>query len=71
MIGQFMVCNGTIETNGTVSIKGYYAAPPGPDWGWQVTIEPKGKDSFRFLMHNISPEDKNMLAVEVEYSRKS
>ena len=28
-----MQCTGT-AANGVVSVKGSYAAPPGPDWGW-------------------------------------
>lgn len=69
MRDQFMVCEGGIETNGEVSIQGTYAAPSGPDWGWQIVIEPKFNDKFRFLMYNISPEDEKMPAVEVEYSQ--
>jgi hypothetical protein len=65
----FMVCEGGVQDDGTVPVQGTYAAPPGPDWGWQMTIEPKDKDLFRFLMHNISPEGEKMLAVEVTYSR--
>ena len=71
MVGQFMTCEGSIDANGAVNVQGSYAAPPGPDWGWQITIEPKGKDAFRFQMHNISPAGKRMLAVEVIYSRQS
>ena len=46
---QFMVCEGAVEENGTVCIKGSYAAPPGPDWEWEITIEPKANQSFDFL----------------------
>ena len=67
---EFMVCEGSAEDDGTVSFRGTYAAPPGPDWGWQITIEPKGEDAFRFLMYNITPEGEKELAVEVVYSRQ-
>lgn len=67
---QFMVCEGQVEDAGTVRIQGSYDAPLGPDWGWQITIKPSDKDTFRFLMHNISPEGEKMLAVEVTYSRQ-
>ena len=70
MMDKFMICEGSIMAEGTVSVKGSYAAPPGPDWGWQIDIEPQENDSFRFAMHNISPEGEKMLAVEVIYSRQ-
>jgi hypothetical protein len=71
MRDQFMVCKGSANDHGVVSVQGTYAAPPGPDWGWQITIEPKDKNEFRFLMHNITPEGEKELAVEVAYSRQS
>lgn len=70
MAHQFMVCAGNADDKGVVRIQGSYAAPPGPDWGWQITIEPQGKDAFRFLMHNITPEGEKFLAVEVAFSRQ-
>jgi hypothetical protein len=70
MKDDFMICEGTIKTDGFVSVKGSYAAPPGPDWGWQITIEPQvNKGAFRFVMDNISPEGEEMLAVEAIYKR--
>lgn len=71
MANQFMVCQGGVDAGGVVQVKGAYAAPPGPDWGWQITIEPQGKDQFRFLMHNITPEGESFLAVETIYTRRS
>ena len=70
LVEDFMVCEGAIEANNVIRIKGYYAAPHDQDWGWEITIKPKGRDKFRFVMHNISPEDDRMLAVEVNYSRQ-
>lgn len=67
---QFMVCEGSAGDDGSMSVQGAYSAPPGPDWGWQIMIEPTGQDAFRFLMYNITPEGKKMLAVEVAYSRQ-
>ena len=68
---QFMVCEGSVDGQSAVSVQGTYAAPPGPDWGWQITIEPKNKNQFGLLMYNITPEGKKMLAVEIAYSRSS
>lgn len=68
---QFMICEGRVDDHGVVSIQGTYAAPPGPNWGWKITIEPKVQNAFGFRMYNITPEGEMMLAVEIEYSRKS
>ena len=26
--------------SGTIAVRGSYAAPPGPDWGWRIEIAP-------------------------------
>ena len=65
-----MHCTGEIQPDGAISVLGSYAAPPGPDWGWRLTIRPLPDDQFQFLMHNISPDNEEMLAVEVVFSRQ-
>lgn len=70
MAHQFMVCEGEIDENGAIWVKGSYAAPPGPDWGWKIALVPEGQDAFRFLMYNITPEGEEFLAVEVAYTRQ-
>jgi hypothetical protein len=62
-----MSCEGTVDQDGVVEVGGPYAAPPGPDWGWTIRIEP-GDDSFRFLMYNVTPEGESALAVETVFS---
>jgi hypothetical protein len=69
MANAFMVCDGAVDERGVVRVRGTYAAPPGPDWGWRITIEPNGKDALRFAMHNITPDGDEFLAVEVAYAR--
>jgi hypothetical protein len=72
MYDQYMVCQGTVRpADGVVSLKGTYAAAPGPDWGWWIDLEPQGADAFRIVMHNVSPEGKAALAVECSYSRQA
>lgn len=63
-----MACQGTIDEVGTIDVRGSYAAPPGPDWGWRTvfTLVP---DSIRMVMFNIWPEEKEELAVEAVYRR--
>jgi Protein of unknown function (DUF1579) len=53
----------------SVDVRGSYAAPPGPDWGWRTVIETAGTDSFRMVMHNVSPDGQEYLAVDAEYHR--
>jgi Protein of unknown function (DUF1579) len=69
MKNSFMICEGSIMTNGIARVTGSYAAPSGPDWGWQIDIEPQERDTFQLVMYNISPEGDKMLAVEVRYTR--
>jgi uncharacterized protein DUF1579 len=52
----------------TLAVKGTYAAPPGPDWGWRIEITPS-EESLRMVMFNIWPEGKEDLAVEAVYER--
>jgi len=68
---QFMVFDGNVDDKGVVEVLGSYPAPEGPDWGWQITIEPRGRDVFHLLMHNIIPNEGKYLAVEAIYSRKN
>jgi hypothetical protein len=54
-----------------LSVRGTYAAPPGPDWGWRIDVTPGG-EGLRVIMHNVWPEEqggKEELAVEAVYAR--
>lgn len=51
-----------------LAVRGTYAAPPGPDWGWRIEITP-GEESLRMVMFNVWPEGKEELAVEAVYTR--
>lgn len=64
-----MQMTGAAEASGELWVKGSYAAPPGPDWGWRLALHPDSADQFRLIMHNISPEGEAMLAVEAVFSR--
>jgi hypothetical protein len=68
MSDKFMLLEGTVEPSGSISMRGAYAAPPGPDWGWRIVIEP-GDAAFRMTMHNISPEGEEIPAVEATFAR--
>jgi hypothetical protein len=69
MADQFMVCAGSVEEKSVVRVRGSYAAPPGPDWGWEISIEPGGEDAFQLRMYNITPDGQKFLAVLAAYAR--
>lgn len=69
MSEKFLHCTGRVENSGILSIKGFYAVPEHPDWGWRTVIETENENSFKFVMYNVSPEGKEDLAVESIYSR--
>jgi hypothetical protein len=64
-----MALAGRGETASLLSVRGSYAAPPGPDWGWTIAVTPESDGALRIVMHNISPEGQAFLAVEGEYTR--
>lgn len=65
-----MSCSGS-AAEAAVSVKGRYAAPPGPDWGWRITVQPDSAEQFRLIMHNITPDGEEMMAVEAVFSREA
>ena len=68
MSDVMMVCEGAVSPEGAVWVRGTYAAPPGPNWGWRITLESQAGNTFRIVMDNISPEGVEMLAVEAVYT---
>jgi Protein of unknown function (DUF1579) len=52
----------------TLTVRGSYPAPPGPDWGWRIDLTPGG-GTLSVVMHNVWPEGKEELAVEAAYTR--
>ncbi len=70
MQDKIMQCTG-IAAEDVVSVKGSYAAPPGPDWGWRITLQPDSAEQFRLIMHNITPDGEEMMAVEAVFSREA
>ncbi len=66
---KIMHCRGTVGSQGAVSVQGAYAAPPGPDWGWRISIRPETDHRFAFEMFNITPDGQEALAVQVGYAR--
>jgi hypothetical protein len=69
MQDTMMVCEGSLEPDGSFSVRGAYAVPPGPDWGWRIALEPQAADTIRLSMYNITPDGEEALAVETIYRR--
>jgi len=68
---KLMLCEGSLSTEGAVSVKGSYPAPSGPDWGWRIVIEPQANDAWRMVMYNITSEGQEQLAVEASFTRQA
>lgn len=66
---KFMVSEGVQNGNGSISLKGFYAVPDHPDWGWRTVIESENPESFKITMYNVSPEGVEDLAVEASFER--
>lgn len=66
---KFMVSEGDYKAGEKISVKGYYAVPNHPDWGWRTIIEGADESSFKLTMYNVSPEGEEFLAVESVYSK--
>lgn len=69
MRNDFMTGQGGADPTGVIVVLGTYAAPPDPDWGWEILLEPDRHDAFRLSMYNIPPGGEKELAVEAAYTR--
>ena len=66
-----MSFTGNIDADGSLKLDGFYAAPSGPDWGWQIQIDPPTKDQVRITMHNVVPGLDPYQVVEMSCQRWS
>jgi hypothetical protein len=64
---QALASSGAAEPGGGISVMGFYAAPPDPDWGWRTVITPGEK--LTVVMFNVTPDGAEEVAVEAEYRR--
>ena len=64
-----MACEGAVDTDGAFDVRGSYAAPPGPDWGWRIVIRPADGPALHIVMYNVTPEGEEALAVEATFAR--
>nr|WP_303652697.1 DUF1579 family protein [Paludisphaera mucosa] len=63
-------CHGTASADGAVVLRGSFAAPPGPDWGWRIEVA-SGGDGLRIKHVVIDPDGKEDPAAEGVYPRSS
>jgi hypothetical protein len=62
-----MQFSGTVGGDGVLRLNGSYAAPTGPDWGWQIHLHPE--PGARITMHNIVPGEEPYQVVELVLER--
>ena len=69
MAGQIMLCQGVAEATSVFDVRGAYAVPGNPDWGWRIVLE-VGNDSLRLTMYNVTPDGQEFLGVETNLTRQ-
>lgn len=68
MARNVMMCTLDEAADDVLSVSGTYAAPPGPDWGWRIALQPEA-NGLTLRMFNIPPGAAEVAAVEVVYTR--
>ena len=66
---KVVACLGASPDGRTLSVRGSYAAPPGPDWGWRIEITPGEPGRLRIAHLNVDPGGNEEPAAEGVYSR--
>ncbi|MES2884397.1 MAG: DUF1579 family protein [Pseudomonadota bacterium] len=66
--GKVMQCIGSVEGSG-FAVSCHYPAPPGPDWGWRLSVNASAAGELIFEMHNVPPGGDAELAVRAVYQR--
>jgi hypothetical protein len=67
---RLMPLTGPAAGDGVPDVRGSYPAPPGPDWGWRITLEHPTAETLLLRMYNITPDGTEALAVEASYARR-
>ena len=63
-----MLCQGPGGDTNAATVRGTFPAPPGPDWGWDIVLTPKARESFEIVMHVYTPDGEQGPAVEAWYT---
>lgn len=65
---KVLASSGPVPDGPTIALRGSWAFPPGPDWGWRTDVTPG--DTLRIVMWNVWPDgNREDLAVEASYTR--
>ncbi len=67
---RMMLLTGAFAGEGEVNVRGSYPAPPGPDWGWRMTLDMPDAGTLVLRMFNIMPGEPEAWAVEATYHRR-
>lgn len=67
--GEMMICRGDASDEAYFSARGTYAAPPGPDWGWEIEIISATDSRLELGMNNIPPGHDPVRAVLFTFER--
>lgn len=65
----FMLCSGSVDSQGVIRLCGAYPQPPGPDWSWRIEIDLRQGSALRLIMYCITPEGEETRAVQADYTR--
>ena len=71
MSKRLLTCEGRIGAEGLFDVRGHYAVPPGPDWGWRIALHREPTQALELEMFNVSPEGDEDIAVRVALDRES
>ena len=69
MSDRVMACEGAVEDDESIAVRGSYPAPPGPDWGWRIVLRPADGSGLQIVMYNVTPDGHDALAVETTFAR--
>ena len=56
MSSSIMTLTSESDAQNRILLTGSYAAPPGPDWGWQIDVTPPEDDIWKIRMFNVTPD---------------
>ena len=65
---RIMISTGEVNKDGALDVRGTYAAPPNPDWGWHTLLS-ADEHTLSMVMFNVDPQGYEELAVDAQYRR--
>ena len=63
-----ILCRGAAGSGAAMTVVGSFAAPPGPDWGWDIVLTPRPGEALSIVHHVYTPEGEQGPAVEANYT---